>query len=90
MATVNELHDHLKASGTGQAKLDAVKSCSSVAEAMAALDEFPGTKAKAAEFVGRLAPAEPAAPPQPAKPARFAPPAAKRSTASESHDDANS
>lgn len=67
-STIKALHDHLKASGTGQAKLDVVNAAASVTEAVEALAEsFPGTHAKAVAFLETVEP-EAAAPAVESKP----------------------
>ena len=53
MKTVEELHEHLSQSGTGQAKLDAIASCETAEAALKALEQFPGTHAKAVAFLGK-------------------------------------
>lgn len=51
--TVKDLHDHLKSTGTGKSKLEAVKGCASMTAAVAVLAaSFPGTLAKAKEYLG--------------------------------------
>lgn len=72
-SAIKSLHDHLKASGTGQAKLDVVKAASTVTEAVEALAEsYPGTHAKALAFLETAEPSpaeetKPEAKPEPAK-----------------------
>lgn len=78
-SAIKSLHDHLKASGTGQAKLDVVKAASTVTEAVEALAEsYPGTHAKALAFLETAEPApaeetKPEAKPEPAKGGRWKP-----------------
>lgn len=49
---VKSLHDHLKSTNTGAAKLTLVRSCATVSAAIVALhDQHPGTYAKACEFL---------------------------------------
>lgn len=57
--TLTELHDHLKSTGTGRAKLELVLASESIDAAVAALlEKFPGTHAKAVKFLeGAPAPA---------------------------------
>lgn len=55
--TLNDLHDHLKKTGTGAAKLALVLGAPSVRDALLALrDQAPGTFAKAASFLGSEVP----------------------------------
>lgn len=76
-SAIKSLHDHLKASGTGQAKLDVVKAASTVTEAVEALAEaYPGTHAKALAFLETAEPSpaeetKPEAKPEPAKGGRW-------------------